>query len=684
MLLIDEVDRADDEFEAFLFELLAEAAVTIPELGTRRARPPPIAVLTSNRTRDLHDALRRRCLYHWIGYPDAAPGRRDRPPPGAGRARTGSPIRSPARSRGCAALDLTQAARRRRGDQLGDRAARARPPPRSTAAAAERTLGAVLKYREDADVARRAGLARLVGERVELAGDPRGDDLAAMADLPLGGAVRRGAARAPALPVGAGPCERFARAITLVAAAHHRASCTGAPAPRWSPTRRRSRSSTGCSTRCSAACVDPADGRGDPDAPRRRPRARARRATAPEPRRRRRCPRLRGRRRHRRAAGRRRLALRAVATAAERLAGRDFADLTADELPLLADADAPAHAGHAAAPRRAAPAACRHGDRIDLRATLRAGARAPAATRCAWSATGRAAAARAGWSCCATSPARWSRTRGPCCSCSTARPAPARAEVFTFATRLTRLTRVLARARPGGRAGTGRAGRAGLVRRHPHRAPRCGSSSTRYGRRGHGPRRGRADHLRRLGDRRPGAAGPGDGPAVAAGLPDRLGQPAHRRARATGRWSAAWRRRGRTATRWSARTAWTRWPTSWRRSPIRCAAACGPSHRAAGVGRRSGQRRDAQPVGEPEWVGTAARARAAARGERGRGGQPPRVRPRVYPQYCCLLADRAVRAVRELEQDQHRGPVAGRLAVDDLVGRVEAAAAGPLGYISKV
>ena len=71
VLLIDEVDRGDDEFEAFLFELLAEAAVTIPELGTRRAAVPPVVVLTSNRTRDLHDALKRRCLYHWIEYPDS-------------------------------------------------------------------------------------------------------------------------------------------------------------------------------------------------------------------------------------------------------------------------------------------------------------------------------------------------------------------------------------------------------------------------------------------------------------------------------------------------------------------------------------------------------------------------------------------------------------------------------------
>src|SRR6202161_2248668 len=72
VLLIDEIDRGDDEFEAFLFELLAESAVTIPELGTIRAKFPPVAVLTSSRRRGLHDALKRRCLYHWIAYPDTA------------------------------------------------------------------------------------------------------------------------------------------------------------------------------------------------------------------------------------------------------------------------------------------------------------------------------------------------------------------------------------------------------------------------------------------------------------------------------------------------------------------------------------------------------------------------------------------------------------------------------------
>jgi MoxR-like ATPase len=69
VLLIDEVDRADDEFEAFLLEFLSDFAVTVPELGTVSARERPIVVLTSNRTRELHDALKRRCLYHWIDYP---------------------------------------------------------------------------------------------------------------------------------------------------------------------------------------------------------------------------------------------------------------------------------------------------------------------------------------------------------------------------------------------------------------------------------------------------------------------------------------------------------------------------------------------------------------------------------------------------------------------------------------
>ncbi|MFP3906209.1 MAG: AAA family ATPase, partial [Acidimicrobiales bacterium] len=70
VLLIDELDRADDEFEAFLLEILSDYAITVPELGRFAAAVPPIVVITSNRTRDLHDALKRRCLYHWVEHPD--------------------------------------------------------------------------------------------------------------------------------------------------------------------------------------------------------------------------------------------------------------------------------------------------------------------------------------------------------------------------------------------------------------------------------------------------------------------------------------------------------------------------------------------------------------------------------------------------------------------------------------
>ncbi|WP_431301977.1 AAA family ATPase [Sediminicoccus sp. BL-A-41-H5] len=72
VLLIDELDRADEPFEAFLLEVLADFQITVPELGTLRAATPPVVIITSNRTREVHDAIRRRCLYHWVDYPDAA------------------------------------------------------------------------------------------------------------------------------------------------------------------------------------------------------------------------------------------------------------------------------------------------------------------------------------------------------------------------------------------------------------------------------------------------------------------------------------------------------------------------------------------------------------------------------------------------------------------------------------
>ena len=70
MLLIDELDRADEEFEGYLLEMLSDFQITIPEVGTYKADEPPVVVITSNRTREIHDALKRRCLYYWIDYPD--------------------------------------------------------------------------------------------------------------------------------------------------------------------------------------------------------------------------------------------------------------------------------------------------------------------------------------------------------------------------------------------------------------------------------------------------------------------------------------------------------------------------------------------------------------------------------------------------------------------------------------
>jgi MoxR-like ATPase len=161
VLLVDELDRADDDFEAFLFEMLGESSVTIPEIGTIRATHQPAVILTSNRTRDLHDALKRRCLYHWIDYPTPereveivrrrVPGRVDD-----------------------LASEAAEAVRRLRQSEVQ------KPPgiaetidwvaalellgvDRLDSAAAERTLGSVLKYRDDQEQIVEQGLDWLVG-----------------------------------------------------------------------------------------------------------------------------------------------------------------------------------------------------------------------------------------------------------------------------------------------------------------------------------------------------------------------------------------------------------------------------------------------------------------------------------------------------------------------------------------
>ncbi len=163
VLLVDEIDRADDDFEAFLLELLAEAAVTIPELGTVRATHPPVIVLTSNRTRDLHDAVKRRCLYQWIDYPSAE---REveivrRRVPGASQALAVQVAGAVARMRNsdvqkppgvAEAIDWVAALNVLGVSELD-------------ADAIDRTLGSVLKYAEDQEVVRAAGLEQLVSRR---------------------------------------------------------------------------------------------------------------------------------------------------------------------------------------------------------------------------------------------------------------------------------------------------------------------------------------------------------------------------------------------------------------------------------------------------------------------------------------------------------------------------------------
>src|SRR6476620_4071636 len=161
VLLIDEIDRADEHFEAYLLELLAERAVTVPELGTLRAAVPPIGILTSNRTRDVHDALKRRCLYHWIDHPDVARVVaivRARVP-GVGEALATAVAAAAARLR---TLDLQKPPGTAEViDWL--RALQVLGHPTLDDAAAAATLGSVLQYKEDQEVAIAAGLGRMIG-----------------------------------------------------------------------------------------------------------------------------------------------------------------------------------------------------------------------------------------------------------------------------------------------------------------------------------------------------------------------------------------------------------------------------------------------------------------------------------------------------------------------------------------
>ena len=161
VLLIDEVDRADDEFEAFLLEILSDYAITVPELGTFRAEIPPIVVITSNRTRDVHDALKRRCLYHWVQHPGVEREveilRVRAPHVPAALARDVAVVAAELRDMGlykppgvAETLDWAEALVLVGVDDLDE-------------AAFEATIGALLKYREDQDRLRSRGFGDVVG-----------------------------------------------------------------------------------------------------------------------------------------------------------------------------------------------------------------------------------------------------------------------------------------------------------------------------------------------------------------------------------------------------------------------------------------------------------------------------------------------------------------------------------------
>jgi MoxR-like ATPase len=160
VLLVDEVDRADDEFEAFLLEILSDYAVTVPELGTFRAEKPPVVVVTSNRTRDLHDALKRRCLYHWIDYPDferelaivrlRAPGVKEDLARQVAAAVEGVRAMELYKPPGVAeTIDWAQALAALGASELDERSV-------------DVTLGMLLKYREDQERVRAHGVADFV------------------------------------------------------------------------------------------------------------------------------------------------------------------------------------------------------------------------------------------------------------------------------------------------------------------------------------------------------------------------------------------------------------------------------------------------------------------------------------------------------------------------------------------
>ena len=168
VLLIDELDRADEPFEAFLLEILADFQLSIPELGTVKAAVPPVVIITSNRTREVHDAIRRRCLYHWVDYPDAA------------RERAILKLRAPGVNERLSAQVVAFVQAVRGADTFKPpgvaetidwaAALAALDAKELEPALVDETLGALLKYQDDLGKIRGAEAARLVAEAKQAAG----------------------------------------------------------------------------------------------------------------------------------------------------------------------------------------------------------------------------------------------------------------------------------------------------------------------------------------------------------------------------------------------------------------------------------------------------------------------------------------------------------------------------------
>ncbi len=163
VLLIDELDRTDEPFEAYLLEVLADFQVTIPEIGTVKAAEPPIVVITSNRTREIHDAVKRRCLYHWVDYPNAAREleilRRKAPGAAEKLSQRGRRLSCSACARWTSS-SCPASPRRSTGRRRWSRSTRSR----STRETINDTLGALLKYQDDIARVQGTEAARILSE----------------------------------------------------------------------------------------------------------------------------------------------------------------------------------------------------------------------------------------------------------------------------------------------------------------------------------------------------------------------------------------------------------------------------------------------------------------------------------------------------------------------------------------